>query len=109
MFSVHSGRKIPMIFLIKGIANHYLPSPIGPALLKMVTLGYAIIIVAASTGSFGTVGNFAIDIERASVESLQNNLFMERGLRRDRGGIDQADSKKDCDEHFLYQSSFPSA
>jgi hypothetical protein len=62
--------------------------------------------VAASTGLFGTVWNFAIDVEGISVESLQNDFFMERGLRRDRDGADEADSKKDCDEHFLYQSHF---
>jgi hypothetical protein len=98
-----------MIFLIRGIADHYLSGPIDPALLKMIALGYSIIIVAAPTGLLGTVGYFAIDIERASIESFQNNLFMEKSLRRDRGGIDQADGEKDCDDYFLDQSRFPSA
>lgn len=55
----------------------------------MVTIGYSIIIVAGAAGPLRAVRNFTIDREGNPIESLQNNLFMDRDLGGDRSRIEQ--------------------
>jgi hypothetical protein len=80
MFPIHARREVPRVFLIKDITDDNFPVSIGPALLEVVAIGYSLIIMAATTGSLRTIRFFAIDGEGASVETLENNLFMGRNL-----------------------------
>jgi hypothetical protein len=111
MLPIHSRGELPRIFLIEGIANDDLPGSIRSALLEVVTIGYSIIIMAATTGSFGTVRNFTLDGEVTPIESLQGNLFVRRVLRGNRSRIEQRekddyrDSQKECSKSF--QNGFP--
>jgi hypothetical protein len=81
MSSVHPGRKVPWIFGIEGITDNNFPSSIDTALLKMVTIRNSVIVMAGTTSLLRTVGRLAIRGERVSIEPLQDNLFMQEGLR----------------------------
>ena len=80
MFPIHSRREVPREFLIKGITDYNFPVSVGSALLEVVAIGYSLIIVTAAASSFRTIRLFAIDAEGASIETLQNDLFMGRTL-----------------------------
>jgi len=76
VLSIHARGKVPRTFGIEGIAHDYFPSPIGSALLKMVTIGNEVIIVAGPTSSFWTIWIFATYGEGSSIESPDDNFFM---------------------------------
>ncbi len=67
--------------MIESITDDYFPSPVRSALLKVVTLRYSIIVVAGAAGPLRTVRDFTVDGKRASIKSLQNDLFVRGGLR----------------------------
>ena len=52
-------------------------------MLEVVAIGYSLIIVTAAASSLRTIRLFAIDEERTSIETLQNDLFMRRNLGMD--------------------------
>jgi hypothetical protein len=89
MLSVHSRREIPREFGIEGITDDNLPGSIRSALLEMVTIGNSVIIVASATGSLWAIRNFAVDGQRTSIESLQNNFLVRGSLRRYRDRIEE--------------------
>lgn len=89
MFSVHPGGKIPGIFGVEGVADDDFPSSIRATLLEVVPLCDLVIIMAGPAGLPGTVRHFAIGGERTSIESFQNDLFMQRDLGRSKGGIEE--------------------
>jgi hypothetical protein len=70
MSSIHSGREIPWEFGIEGITDDDLTGGIGSALLKVVAIGYSIIIMAGAAGSLWAIRNFAFDGEGISIESF---------------------------------------
>jgi hypothetical protein len=80
MFSVHPRGKIPGIFGVEGVADNDFPNSIRPTLLEVVTLCDLVIVMAGPAGLPGTVRRLAIGGERTSVESFQNDLFMQRDL-----------------------------
>jgi hypothetical protein len=84
MLSVHSRREIPRQFGIEGITDDNLSGSVSSALLEMVTIGDPVIIVASTTSSLWAIRNFAVDGQRTSIESLQNNLFVAKDLGRNR-------------------------
>jgi hypothetical protein len=61
-------------------------------LLEVVTLCDLVIVMAGPAGLPGAVRHFAIGGERASIEPLQNNLFMQRGLGRNEDRIEEKES-----------------
>ena len=81
MFSKHTGGKIPWIFWIERVTNDDLPGSIGPPLLEMVTLCDLFAVVTGSAGLFGAVRIFAIDGERAAIESPNRYLLVLKALR----------------------------
>jgi hypothetical protein len=91
MLSIHSGREVPWVFGIEGITDHNFPGSIGAALLKMVAIRYSVIVMAGAASLLRTVRHFAIYGYWVPIESLQNDLFMQRDLGGDRGGIDEAE------------------
>jgi hypothetical protein len=50
----------------------------------VITLGDKIVIMAGPTGLFGTVRDFTLQGERASIDTPENNLFMRWSLRGNR-------------------------
>jgi hypothetical protein len=59
----------------------------------MVTIGDSIIIVAGPTGLLRAVRHFTIDREGGPIESLQNNLFMDRDLGGYRSRIEKREKQ----------------
>jgi len=96
MFSVHPGGKIPGIFGVEGVADDDFPSSVRATLLKMVALCDPVIVMAGPAGLPGTVRRVAIGGERTSIEPFQNNLFMQRHLGRNEGGIEERESAQGC-------------
>ena len=90
MLSIHSRREVPRVFGIGGITDNNFSRSIGSALLEVVTIRYSIIVMTGAAGLLRAVRHYALYSQRASVESLQNNLFMQRDLGGNRGGIDEA-------------------
>jgi hypothetical protein len=80
IFSVHPRGKIPGIFGIEGVADNGFPGSIRATLLEVVTLCDLVIVMAGPAGLPGTVRHFAIGGQRTSIESFQNDLFMQRDL-----------------------------
>jgi len=76
MLSIHPRGKVPGVFWIEGITDDNFSRSIGSALLKVITIGYLIIIMAGTAGSFWTIRNFALSGEWVSIESPQDNFFM---------------------------------
>ena len=89
MFPVQPGGKIPGVFGVEGVADDDFPSSIGATLLEVVPLCDLVIIMAGPAGLPGTVRHFAVGGERTSIESFQNDLFMQRDLGRSKGGIEE--------------------
>jgi len=87
MLSIHSGREVPWIFGIEGITDNNLSSPIGSALLKMVTIRDSIILMAGAACLLGAIRNLTVENEVTPIESLQNDLLMQRDLGGDGSGI----------------------
>lgn len=94
MFSVHPGGKIPGIFGVEGVADDDFPSSIRATLLEVVPLCDLVIVMAGPAGLPGTVRHFAIGGERTSIESFQNDLFMQRDLGRSKGGIEEREDAR---------------
>lgn len=80
MFSVHSGGKIPGIFGVEDVADDDFASSVRATLLEMVALCDLIIVMAGSASLLGTVWQLTLGGKRASVESFQNDLLMQRHL-----------------------------
>jgi hypothetical protein len=76
MLSKHPGGEVPRVFGVEGITDNNFAKPILSTLLEVVALRYLVIVMAGTTGLPGTVGHFAISVERTSIESFQNDLFM---------------------------------
>jgi len=89
MLSIHSGGEIPGVFRVEGVADDDFPGSIRATLLEVVTLCDPVIVMAGPAGLPGTVRYFAIAGERTPVEPFQNNLFMQRHLGRNEGGIEE--------------------
>lgn len=83
-----------MVFRIEGITDDNFPSFIGSALLKVVAVGYSIIIMAGAASSFWAVRNFTIGGEGASIVPPQDNFFVQRNLGRDRNGMKERKRKE---------------
>jgi len=92
MFSVHPGGKIPRILGVEGVADHDFPGSVRATLLEMVALCDLVIVMARPAGLLGTVGQLTFDGKRASVESFQDDLLMQRHLGRNEGGIEQREN-----------------
>ena len=92
MFSVHPGGKIPGIFGVEGVADDDFPSSVRATLLKMVALCDPVIVMAGPAGLLGTVRQPTLGGERASIESFQNDLLMQRHLGRNGGGIEEREN-----------------
>lgn len=58
---------MPGKFLVEGITDDQFPGSIGSALLKMVTIGDSVIIMAGAAGPLRAVRNFADDGEGTSI------------------------------------------
>jgi hypothetical protein len=80
MLTEHPSRQVPTVLGVEGIADDNFARPIRSALLEVIAVRYLVIVMAGTTGLPGTVGRFAISGERTSIESFQNNLFMQRDL-----------------------------
>jgi len=91
MLSVHPGGKIPGIFGIEGVADDDLPSSVRATLLEMVALCDLVIVMAGPAGLLGTVRQLTLVGQRASVESFQNDLLMQRHLGRNGRGKEEKD------------------
>jgi len=89
MFPVQPGGKIPGIFGVEGVADDDLPGSIRATLLEVVTLCDLVIVMAGPTGLLGTVRQLTLGGERASIESFQNDLLMQRHLGGNEGGIEE--------------------
>ncbi|MDI7259642.1 MAG: hypothetical protein QME90_06950 [Thermodesulfobacteriota bacterium] len=76
MLSIKSRGKVPGVFPIVGIAHNNFSRPIDPALLEVIALYNVVIIVAGPTGLFGAIWDIALQGERTSIETSQNDLFM---------------------------------
>ncbi len=94
MLSIHSRREVPWVFGIEGITDNNFSGSVGSALLKMVTIRYSIVVMTGAAGLLRTVRHFALYGQRVSIESLQDNLFVQRDLGGNRGGIDEAEEKR---------------
>jgi len=92
MFSVHPGRKIPGIFRVEGVADDDFPGSIRATLLEVVTLCDLVIVMAGPAGLLGTVRQLTLSGERASIESFQNDLLMQRHLGRNEGGVEEREN-----------------
>ena len=91
MLSVHPGGKIPGIFGVEGVADDDLPSSVRATLLEMVALCDLVIVMAGPAGPLGTVRQLTLVGQRASVESFQNDLLMQRHLGRNGRGKEKKD------------------
>ena len=91
MLSVHPGGKIPGIFGVEGVADDDLPSSVRATLLEMVALCDLVIVMAGPAGLLGTVRQLTLVGQRASVESFQNDLLMQRHLGRNGRGKEEKD------------------
>ena len=80
MLSVHTGGEIPRVLGVEGVADDDFPGSIRATLLEVVTVRYLIVVMTGATGLLRTVRHFAIGGERASIETLQNDLVMQRDL-----------------------------
>jgi len=80
MLSIHSRREVPWIFGIKDITDHNFSGPISPALLKMVTIRYSVIVMTGATGFPRTIRNFAFQAQGGSIKPLQDDLFVQGNL-----------------------------
>jgi len=92
MLSVHPGGKIPGIFGVEGVADDDLPSSVRATLLEMVALCDLVIVMAGPAGLLGTVRQLTLVGKRASVESFQNDLLMQRHLGRNGRGKEEKDN-----------------
>jgi len=92
MFSIHPGGKIPGIFGVEGVADDDFPGSIRTTLLEVVTLCDLVIVMAGPAGLLGTVRQPTLGGERASIESFQNDLLMQRHLGRNGGGIEEREN-----------------
>ena len=88
MLTKHPGREVPRVFGVEGIADNNFARPIRSALLEVIAIRYSVIVMAGAAGLPGTVGRFAIGGERTSIESFQNDLFMQRDLGGKASGIE---------------------
>lgn len=91
MLSVHPGGKIPGIFGVEGVADDDLPSSVRATLLEMVALCDLVIVMAGPAGLLRTVRQLTLVGKRASVESFQNDLLMQRHLGRNGRGKEEKD------------------
>ena len=96
MLSIHSGRKIPGVLGVESVANDDFPSSIRATLLEVVTLCNLLIVMAGPAGLPGTVRDFAIGGERASIESFRNDLLVQRHLGRNKGGVEERENAQGC-------------
>ena len=94
VLSIHSGGEVPGVFRVEGIADDDFSSSIRTTLLEVVTLGDLVIVVAGPAGLLGTVRCFTLHSEGLPVESSQDNLFMQRDLGNNRGGVEQTAKKR---------------
>jgi hypothetical protein len=90
MFSVHPGGEIPGVFGVEGVADDDFPGCIRATLLEVITLCDLVMVMTGPAGPLGTVRHFAISGERTSVESFQNDLFMQEDLRGNGGWMQEA-------------------
>jgi hypothetical protein len=86
MFSVHPGGKIPGVFGVEGVADDDFPSSVHTTLLEMVALCDMVIVMAGPAGLLGTIRQLTLSGKKASVESFQNDLLMQRRLGRNGRG-----------------------
>jgi hypothetical protein len=96
MFSVHPRGKIPGVFGVEGVTDDDFPSSIRTTLLEVIPVCDLVIVMAGPAGLPGTVRYFAIGGERTSIESFQNDLFMQRDLGRNQGGIEERENTQGC-------------
>ena len=96
MFSVLPRGKIPGVFGVEGVTDDDFPSSIRTTLLEVITPCDLVILMAGPAGLLGTVRHFAIGGERASIESFQNDLLMQRHLGQNKGGIEERENAQGC-------------
>ena len=77
---------------MKQIANDNIPLPVCSALLEVIPIRNAKVVMAVATGLLRTVGKLALNGQRVSVESFQNDLLMQRHLGRNNGGMEEREN-----------------
>jgi hypothetical protein len=68
---------------IERVTDDNFAGSISPTLLKMISIGNLIIIVALPTGAFGAIRKLTIKREWIPIETLKDNLFMKGIFRED--------------------------
>jgi hypothetical protein len=64
----HSRREIPRSLGMEHVADDKIPLAICSALLEVIPISNVKVVVAVATGLLWTIGNFALNGERVSVE-----------------------------------------